>query len=194
MRKMLTVAALLGFSLTLAGQTSSRNHVRRDGRYVATAYSVTGITASGEWTHRHVVASDPDIIPIGSRVKVTRAGKYSGEYVVADTGAKIQGRRLDIYMPSERECKKFGVKPVRVRIVSLGDGTRDTVKQADVAVKQDVAKDVAKGQVGNAATEVDWAAKGKPVADAVKADAAATPVVAKPATPVVAKPITQTQQ
>jgi hypothetical protein len=40
-----------------------------DGTYVATAYAITGITASGEWTHRHVVAADPDILPLahGSR-------------------------------------------------------------------------------------------------------------------------------
>ncbi len=68
-----------------------------NGSYVATAYAVSGITASGEWTHRHVVAADPDVIPIGSRIKIRRAGRYSGEYVVADTGAKIQGRKLDIF-------------------------------------------------------------------------------------------------
>lgn len=166
--------AFCGISLALVGQSN----VHSNGRYVATAYSVTGITASGEWTHRHVIAADPDLIPIGSRVRVSRAGKYSGEYVVADTGAKIQGRRLDIYMPSTVECKKFGVKPVRVRVITLGDGTHQAVKQADQVIKADVAKDVSKGSVGSAATEGDWAAKGKPVADAVKADAAVTPVTA----------------
>ena len=170
----IVVAALLGISLNLPGQTPAPNN----GKYIATAYSVTGITASGEWTHRHVVAADPDVIPIGSRVKVLRAGKYSGEYVVADTGVKIQGRKLDIYMPSEKECKRFGVKPVRIKVISLGDGTRQAVKQADTVVKSDVAKDVAKGKVGNAATEVDWATKGKPTAAAIKANADATPVPA----------------
>lgn len=172
------IAALLGISFSLGAQTTQRIN----GRYIATAYSVTGITASGEWTHRHVIAADPDIFPIGSRLKVTRAGRYSGEYVVADTGAKIQGRRLDIYMPSERECKKFGVKPVRIKVVSLGDGTHQAAKEADKAVKADVAKDVAKGAVGNAATETDWSTKGQTKAAAVKADADATPVPAKPAT------------
>lgn len=164
--------AVLGMASTLLAEPPAN----KSGKYVATAYSVTGITASGEWTHRHVVAADPDILPIGSRVKVTRAGKYSGEYVVADTGAKIQGRKLDIYMPNEPECKKFGVKPVRVKVIALGDGTKQAVKQADQTVKKEVAKDVAKGAVGNAATELDWKTKGQGVAAAVKADATATPV------------------
>ncbi len=131
-----------------------------NGRYVATAYSVTGITASGEWTHRHVIAADPSILPIGSRIKLRRAGKYSGEYVVADTGTKIVGRKLDIYLPSTPECVKFGKKPVRVKIIELGNGTHEAAKEADRAVKKDVAKDIAKGTVGNAATEKDWATKG----------------------------------
>lgn len=130
-----------------------------NGSYVATAYAVSGITASGEWTHRHVVAADPDVIPIGSRIKIRRAGRYSGEYVVADTGAKIQGRKLDIYMPNPNECKKFGSRKVRVRVIQLGDNTRETTKQADKTVKQDVKQDMAKGVVGNAATASDWNSK-----------------------------------
>jgi 3D (Asp-Asp-Asp) domain-containing protein len=171
----LKIALLLGlFSIHLMFAGSPGQN-RIEGRYVATAYSVTGITASGNWTKRHFVAADPDILPIGSRIKVTRAGRYSGEYVVADTGVKIQGRRLDIYMPNEPECKKFGVKPVRIRVLQLGDGTKQAVKQADKTVKDDVNKDVAHGKVGGAATEVDWNNKGASVAAAAKANAVATP-------------------
>ena len=132
---------------------------RLDGGFTATAYSVTGVTASGEYTHRHVVAADPAILPIGTRIKIRRAGRYSGEYVVADTGEKIVGRRLDIYLPSTLECKKFGRKPVGVKVIRLGDGTALAAKQADQAVKQDVSKDVSKGVVGDAATELDWSKK-----------------------------------
>jgi len=151
---------------------------RLNGRFVATAYSQTGITASGQWTHRHVVAADPAVLPIGTRIKIKHAGRYSGEYVVADTGAKVEGRRLDLYVPSTPECKKFGVKRVSVQILELGTGTHEAAKQADQTVKQDVKQDVAKGVVGNAATEHDWATQGAPVAKAVKqggtpADAAA---------------------
>lgn len=141
---------------------------RLNGRYVATAYSQTGITASGQWTHRHVVAADPAVLPIGTRIKIKHAGRYSGEYVVADTGAKVDGRRLDLYVPSTLECKKFGVKRVSVKVLEMGAGTHEAAKQADQAVKQDVKQDVSKGVVGNAATEHDWATQGAPVAKAVK--------------------------
>lgn len=151
----MTKWALTGL-LVLPLLLSAASKRKLDGSYVATAYAVTGITASGEWTHRHVVAADPTVLPIGTRIKIRRAGRYSGEYVVADTGAKIQGRKLDIYMPSAAECKKFGVKRVKVKVIQLGDGTQAGAKQADHAVKADVVHDVEKGAVGNAATELDW--------------------------------------
>jgi 3D (Asp-Asp-Asp) domain-containing protein len=159
-----------------------------DGGYTATAYSQQGQTASGDYVHRHVVAADPDVLPIGSRIKIAHAGRYSGEYVVADTGDKIQGRRLDIYLPSTRECRKFGRKRVRVRVISLGDGTHAATKQADEAVKQDVKQDLSQSIVGNAATQTDWAVKkaaeSKGVPPAIADEKAAS--AAAPASPTTA--------
>lgn len=149
-RPVVVPAALLLYSVVLHGGPVP------NGVYQATAYAQSGVTASGELTHRHVVAADPDILPLGSRIRIRRAGRYSGEYVVADTGAKIQGRRLDIYMPSEAACRKFGRKAVRVKVIQLGDGTLASTKQADRAVKEDVTKEVRKQAVGGAATEEDW--------------------------------------
>src|SRR4051794_37956888 len=146
---------------------------RSDDIYTATAYSDFGKTASGEITHRHVVAADPDLLPLGTRIRIRRAGKYSGEYVVADTGGKIQGRRLDIYMPSEAACKKFGSKLVKVKVIQLGDGTRAATKQADKIVKEEVAKDVRKQAVGSAATNEDW--------QKAKANGTAGPAADRPA-------------
>ena len=167
---------LFAAGLLLASSLSAADPIptHLNGKYTATAYSVTGITASGQYTHQHVVAADPDILPIGSRIRIRRAGRYSGEYVVADTGQKITGRRLDIYMPNTVECVKFGRKPVRIKVIAVGDGTRAAAKQADQAVKKDVAQDIAKGTVGQAATEKDWVAKGGPTTAAAKATATGT--------------------
>jgi 3D (Asp-Asp-Asp) domain-containing protein len=170
------------FLLSLGAAVAAPRPERLNGKFIATAYSVTGITASGEYTHRHVVAADPAILPIGTRIKIGRAGRYSGEYVVADTGSKIVGRKLDIYLPSTPECMKFGKKAVRVKVIELGNGTHEAAKQADQAVKKDVDKDVAKGVVGSAATEKDWATKGAATKAAVLAESPATePKTQKPA-------------
>ncbi len=83
----------------------------------ATAYSVDGKTASGTDTRDGIVAADPEVIPLGSRIRVSGAGEYSGLYHVADTGRTIKGREIDIFVPNEREAKRFGRRRVQVEIL-----------------------------------------------------------------------------
>jgi rare lipoprotein A len=85
--------------------------------FTATAYAISGTTRSGKQTRRGIVAADPDVIPLGSRIRVHNAGRYSGVYEVADTGAKINGRIIDIYVPSSTEARRFGRRRVHVEIV-----------------------------------------------------------------------------
>ncbi len=90
--------------------------------YTATAYSVSGVTAAGHDTHRGTIAADPAILPFGTRIRITHAGRYSGVYTVQDSGRKIQGAKLDLYMPSAVEAKRFGKRRVRVQVLKVGDG------------------------------------------------------------------------
>ena len=60
--------------------------------YIATAYSLRGRTASGRPVAKGLIAADPRHLPLGSRVRL-QAGAYSGEYLVADTGTLVRGRR-----------------------------------------------------------------------------------------------------
>ncbi|WP_058880676.1 3D domain-containing protein [Chloracidobacterium thermophilum] len=87
--------------------------------FVATAYSLKGRTASGEYVRPGIVAADPRVLPLGSVVKV-HAGQYSGVYHVKDTGGRIRGRHIDIYMPSTRDAIRFGRRTVRVEVIRTG--------------------------------------------------------------------------
>lgn len=87
--------------------------------YVATAYSLKGRTASGRMVSRGMIAADPSVLPLGSRVRVEHPG-YSGEYLVADTGGMIHGRRIDIWTPSSREAMRFGKRTVKLTVLSFG--------------------------------------------------------------------------
>jgi 3D (Asp-Asp-Asp) domain-containing protein len=89
--------------------------------FEATAYSDRGTTVSGTQTHRGVVAADPRVLPLGSRIRVSRAGAYSGEYVVRDTGQKIDGRVVDIFVPDVRMAKRFGRRRVQVEVLQWGE-------------------------------------------------------------------------
>ena len=87
--------------------------------YVATAYSLRGRTASGRYVAKGIIAADPRILPLGSRVHI-HAGPYSGEYLVADTGGLVRGRRIDIWTPSTREAMRFGRRTVKLTVLSYG--------------------------------------------------------------------------
>jgi len=89
--------------------------------FEATAYSIDGKTASGKQAREGICAADPDVIPLGSRIRVHDAGAYSGECLVADTGRAINGRAIDIYIEDESEAKRFGRQQVRVEILSRAD-------------------------------------------------------------------------
>jgi 3D (Asp-Asp-Asp) domain-containing protein len=91
-------------------------------KFTARAYAIDGTTASGEETQAgRTIAADPEVLPLGTKILVTGAGKYSGEYVVTDTGELVKGRRLDIFMNSHQEAKRFGVRSVMVQILKRGE-------------------------------------------------------------------------
>jgi len=87
--------------------------------YTATAYSLRGRTASGQPVSRGLIAADPRVLPLGTRVRVD-AGSLSGEYVVADTGGAVKGRRIDIWTPTSREALRFGRRAVKLTVLSFG--------------------------------------------------------------------------
>jgi 3D (Asp-Asp-Asp) domain-containing protein len=87
--------------------------------YTATAYSLRGRTASGMPVTQGIIAADPRVLPLGSRVRID-AGSYSGEYLVADTGGAVRGKRIDIWTPSTRDAMRFGRRAVKLTVLQLG--------------------------------------------------------------------------
>ena len=87
-------------------------------RFTATAYALPGRTASGQTVRRGLIAADKSL-PLGTRVRLD-AGRYSGEYIVADRGGRIRGRIIDIWVPSNGEAIRFGRRPVKLTILSYG--------------------------------------------------------------------------
>jgi 3D (Asp-Asp-Asp) domain-containing protein len=98
--------------------------------FTATAYALEGLTAAGTRARRGIVAADPDVLPLGTRIHVHGAGHYSGEYVVEDTGAKIKGRIIDIKVGSTKEAMQFGRRKVQVEVLERGNGDRKAIRAA----------------------------------------------------------------
>ena len=103
--------------------TSTRESGHPDA-FVATAYSLHGRTASGTTVRPGIVAADPSVLPLGSQIRVSDAGSYSGTYTVADTGRAIGGRRIDVYIPNHAEARRFGRRTVRVQVLQYASSPK----------------------------------------------------------------------
>ncbi len=114
-----SAASLPGSGTASTASVSSTDFVVAPRTFTATAYTLRGRTASGRPVSRGLIAADPSILPLGSRVRL-EAGSWSGEYVVADTGGAVRGHRIDIWTPTAREAMQFGRRMVKLTVLEFG--------------------------------------------------------------------------
>lgn len=88
--------------------------------FEATAYCDYGFTASGAWVREGIVAGDPRILPLGSVIDIEIDGEVRQRYEVMDTGGKVKGYVIDIWMPSCEEAVAFGRRSVKIRVREKG--------------------------------------------------------------------------
>lgn len=78
----------------------------------AVAYHLPGSTASGLQVRKGVVAVDPRVIPLGTRLFVPGYGRG----IAADVGVAIKGRIIDLWMPSDNAARSWGRKTVTITV------------------------------------------------------------------------------
>lgn len=61
-----------------------------------------------------VIAVDPNVIPLGSRVWV----EGYGEAIAGDTGGAIKGNKIDVFIPSYDDAIQWGVKKVKIKVLN----------------------------------------------------------------------------
>jgi len=85
--------------------------------YTAYCNGCSGKTATGlnirNNPNMKVIAVDPRIIPLGSKVYVEGYG-YA---VAADTGGAIKGHIIDVLMPSREDAYRWGRKKVKIKVL-----------------------------------------------------------------------------
>lgn len=81
----------------------------------ASAYTYTGRnTACGLQPAVGLVAVDPKLIPLGSRLYIEGYGYATA----ADTGGAIKGNRIDLFMEDEGQCRSWGRRSVKVYVLN----------------------------------------------------------------------------
>ena len=72
-----------------------------------------GITATGTKAEKGVIAVDPRVIPLGTKVYIPGYGVATAE----DTGGAIKGNRIDVCYASKDQAFSWGVRNVPVYIL-----------------------------------------------------------------------------
>ena len=77
-----------------------------------TGYSLPGRTATGLPVGPGIVAVDPSVIPLGTRMSIPGYG----EGVAADTGSSVQGMTIDLWFPTLAEALAWGRRTVTITL------------------------------------------------------------------------------
>ncbi|WP_332697223.1 ubiquitin-like domain-containing protein [Halalkalibacter lacteus] len=114
-----TVSRGASTSSSSGGSSQSNEHTLT---VTATAYTAgctgcSGVTATGINLNNNrnmkVIAVDPSVIPLGTRVHV----EGYGEAVAGDTGGAIKGNKIDVHVPTKSDALRWGRKTVKVTII-----------------------------------------------------------------------------
>jgi len=80
------------------------------GQFTVYCYTINGRTVTGVQTSTEVVAVDPQVIPLHTRIFIQGVGWRTA----LDTGGGIKGYKLDIWLPTLAECRATGVRRLEV--------------------------------------------------------------------------------
>ena len=74
-----------------------------------------------------IAAADPDLLPVGSVIQLDNTlEQYRGIWTIMDTGPKVHGRHIDLYVWSCHEALAYGRRPVQVSVLRLGWSPRNS--------------------------------------------------------------------
>ena len=79
----------------------------------SSGYALRGRTATGILTGPGVVAVDPSVIPLGTRMSIPGYGIG----IAADTGGAIQGNTIDLWFPTVEQALQWGRRTVTITLL-----------------------------------------------------------------------------
>ena len=107
-------AVLVGFVLGIEGSAFGQPEAPQAYRLKvdAVAYSLPGSTALGVPVRKGVVAVDPKLIPLGTKLHVPGYGPG----LAADVGYAIKGKVIDLWFPSMAKARQWGRRTVTITV------------------------------------------------------------------------------
>ena len=118
--KLLVAISLLPTLCAFAADRKHKQPMTRQlkTQFVAFAYTSEGLTSEGRKpVAGKTIAADPRVLPMGTLVRISGAGPWSGEYRVGDIGSAIKGNKVDVFVPSRMEAMEFGRRKVLITVL-----------------------------------------------------------------------------
>lgn len=78
----------------------------------STGYALTGTTATGVPVGWGIVAVDPSVIPLGTRMTIPGYG----EGVAADLGSAVRGATIDLWFPTLEQAQEWGRRTIAITL------------------------------------------------------------------------------
>ena len=116
------------FKCTVTGYDLSVQSCGKTESHPAYGLTASGVNLAGHNLYSaRAIAVDPNVIPLGSKVRIKfdneKMSKYNGVYTAVDTGGAIKGNRIDLFFEDcgsdsvSDEAIRFGVQTALVQII-----------------------------------------------------------------------------
>jgi 3D (Asp-Asp-Asp) domain-containing protein len=117
---LVALAAMILIGATTGTGAQSRSTGTSTLSMTATAYCIAGETSSGTQAKSGTVAADPQVLPMGTTIRVTGLMSPRPQtFTVADTGPAVKGNEIDVFISDCARAKTFGRRRVQVRVLKL---------------------------------------------------------------------------
>ena len=96
-----------------------------------TYYCLQGTTRTGRLVREGIVAADPRVFPLRRHVDLTVRGRPLGRFLIADTGSRIKGRTIDIWVPDCAEARRRGRHRATAVLLTRAESRVERAKQRE---------------------------------------------------------------
>lgn len=116
------------FRCTVTGYDLSAQSCGKSESHPAYGLTASGVSLAGHNLYSaRAIAVDPNVIPLGSKVRIKfdneKMSKYNGVYTAVDTGGAIKGNKIDLFFEDcgsnsvSNKAIEFGVQTALVQII-----------------------------------------------------------------------------
>jgi 3D (Asp-Asp-Asp) domain-containing protein len=97
-----------------------------------TYYCLRGMTRTDTEVREGIVAADPRVFPLRRHLDLTVRGRPLGRFLIADTGSRIKGHIVDVWVPSCAEARRRGRHHATAVLLTRAESRAERARQRKI--------------------------------------------------------------